>query len=582
MTSNPISSPAEAVWTILIVATILAYLAKLVKQPLIPAFIVAGIILGPLGFRVINEPETIKSLAELTIVFVMFTAGLEMDLGRMKSLGRVVTFGGTVQFLSVGLLGFLIAWPFVGWPAACYLGILFAFASTALSINLMTDKKELDTLHGGISLGILLLQDIIAIVILSVLPAKDLSVVTLLKLVVESVGLVSIGILLGYHVVPTLLARVSSSPQLLCLISLSLGAAFAKIAMALGLSGSLGAFITGVALTNAPYELGIEARVKSLRDFFLPIFFAALGIQLAIPSLGMFWMVLALTIGGLILKPLIIATLTAKFGYQRRTCWSVGYLLTPMSEFGLVIVAAGIKLGHIGNEMMSVSIAIVVVSMIASVYLSLDKLSTWLLPRLGYLDKIGPLNKVEEELHEGGRVYDAVLIGCHRAGRYILDNLQEKGLSVLVMELDYQHAKTLEERGTDCILGDAGLQETWEHIENMDRVKLIISTISDPLQSKRILDFLKENWPSAKVILSADHTGDTHALAHAGADYVFCAHNMAGKAISSGQYDDVLHGDAKPHLDQLILDLDELMNNWHITSCPLPKNGNARICPKGA
>lgn len=435
-----------AIGIVVIFASILAIIAKFLKQPCTPAYILAGIIVGPLFLKMVMNQHDIANICGLATFFVMLAIGAEMDADRIKSVGKVVTLGGILQVISVTILGFLISLIWFNVYTSLYLGLMISFASTALVVKIISDKRQLDTLQGGIILGILLLQDIVAIIVLSLLPAKDVSINNLLALALKSFGIVSVGLLSGQYVFPRILRSVFDSSEALTISSVGIGFVFAFLAESQGLSMSIGAFITGVSLANLPYGMELQARLKSIRDFFIPIFFASLGIQIAIPAPNVIAPIIALALACIFLKPLINATITALFGYQSRTSYYVGVSLVPVSEFGLIIIALGINLGHIQQDVMTISVAVMALTMFASSYFLGDGLYERTRSRLKFLNKIGPDAKIETDLTEPSQVFDLVLIGMHRAGRYLYKALANKGFKILVIESSFERVKTLKKR----------------------------------------------------------------------------------------------------------------------------------------
>jgi len=565
-----------AIGIVVITAGVIAILAKLARQPIVPAYILAGVIVGPIGLKLISDPVAIQTIADLAIVFVMFAIGLEMDLGRIKSVGKVVTLGGFLQVAFTGLIGFGIALYYFNMTTAIYITFVFAFASTTLVVKQLSDRRQLDTIQGGIVLGILLLQDIIAIIIMSVLPAQEFTGQDFIALVLKTLGLVFSGILCSQYVFPRVITRVSDSAEIMALASLAVGFGFGFLAESQGLSISIGAFITGVSMANLPCELELQGRVKSIRDFFLPIFFAALGVQIVIPGSNLIVPIIVLTAAALTLKPLVNAIITAAFGYQRRVSYNAGVALVPISEFGLIIVAVGIRLGHIQNEIMTLSIVVMALSMLLSAYLFNSKTDEFCIARLvGFLDHIGPDTKVCAEVVPAEEEVDVVLIGLHRAGRYIWKVLSDKGLKVLVVEYDYRRYEMLVRMGIRCIYGDGTNPRLWEQrIKNLTRVTMVVSTLSDRVQSFNLLNIVKERQPDIKVVLSAEHTADTLALLKAGASYVLCAQVMAGLTLVGQQESFDLTPDVIEDQGQsLLTHLEEMVAEWEIEAVNLPRNG---------
>lgn len=521
-----------AIGIIVIFAGLVAVIAKLARQPIAPAYILAGALVGPIGFGLIKDQEAIQTLADLAIVFVMFAIGLEMDLGRIKSVGKVVVLGGLIQVALTGLVGFLVALTVFGPVNAVCVGFVFAFASTTLVVKQLADKGQLDTIQGGIVLGVLLFQDILAIIIMSVAPAQAVTANDILSLLLKALGLVFGGILCSQYLFPRILRKVSDNAEIMAISSIGIGFAFGFLAESQGLSVSVGAFITGVSMANLPFELELQSRIKSLRDFFVPIFFASLGVQVVMPEAKMILPLTTIIIASLVLKPLIIAIVTALFGYQRRVCYVVGTSLVPISEFGLIIVTVGMKQGLVTGDLMTLSILAMAGSMLASAYVFTPRTDDFFLRFLAFLDKIGPDAKLGGEKLKEGEVFDTILIGFHRASRHIYEELKSHNRSVLVIEHDWRRQRMLAARGIRCLLGDALQPDLWDRLGDLSQIRLVISTIPDEKQSLFLLKFLLGKIPGAAIIPSAEHAASSLKLLEEGAAYVLCMPVIAGATIT--------------------------------------------------
>jgi Kef-type K+ transport system membrane component KefB len=269
----------------IIVATTFAYFAKLIKQPLIPAYVLTGIILGPV-LGVITNMGTIRMLSEIGITFLLFIVGLEINFKKLKNIGLVATLGGTIQIMVLFSLGFIIASVLGFLPMeALYVGIILSFSSTMVVIKLLSDKRELDTLHGRLIVGFLLTEDFFAILALSILPIlNDFSILLLASSLLKGVSIVIAAWLASKYVFPKMFKFAAKSQELLFLMSIAVCFIFATLFSYIGLSIIIGAFIAGVTLANLPYNVQIISKVSSLKDFFATIFFVSLGLELILTS----------------------------------------------------------------------------------------------------------------------------------------------------------------------------------------------------------------------------------------------------------------------------------------------------------
>ncbi|MBU4407003.1 MAG: cation:proton antiporter, partial [Candidatus Altiarchaeota archaeon] len=267
---------------IVLTATLLGLIARVLKQPLILAYVVAGVLIGPAAFRLITSGHMISTFAEMGIAFLLFMVGLELDLSRLKQVGRVSVLCGLGQIAITFVFGFLLS-TLLGFQQleSFYIAFILTISSTMVVIKLLSDKNELDTLHGKIALGILLVQDIVTILVLALLTnIGSLSLSTVADPLLKGLGLVSIAIVAGVYVTPFLLRYIARSIELLFLFALSWCFVFAASSFVLGLSIGVGAFLAGLSLAAFPYNIEIIGRIKSLRDFFATIFFVSLGMQI--------------------------------------------------------------------------------------------------------------------------------------------------------------------------------------------------------------------------------------------------------------------------------------------------------------
>src|SRR5688572_8606101 len=269
-----------------IAATVLAFVARFLRQPLILAYIGAGLLIGPSGFKRVTDADSINQISELGLAFLLFIVGLEIDVKHLIKSGKVSAILGTVQVVGCAVLGWgaALALGFRGLPAA-YLGVATAFSSTMIVVKLLSDKGELDTAAGRVTLGVLLMQDVLAIVILAVQP--NISNPALLPLglsVVKGFALVAGTMLVSRFVLPFLFRSVAKLPEVLLIAAISWCFLVSYAAVRADFSIAMGALIAGVSMSTFPYSLDVIAKIRSLRDFFVTLFFVALGMSITIGS----------------------------------------------------------------------------------------------------------------------------------------------------------------------------------------------------------------------------------------------------------------------------------------------------------
>ncbi len=274
----------------ILVAWILGVAAHLARQPLILAYLVAGFVVGPSGLRWVQSQQSINTIAELGLIFMLFMIGLEIDLKKIRQAGSVILVTSAAQIFGCFALG-LALFMLIGIPLgdrrfdALYLAAAASLSSTVIIVKVLYDKYELDTLPGRITLGVLVAQDLTAILFLAIQPSlNDLQVDVALLSVVRVVALLAVALLISRYTLPHLFQLIAHLPELVLVGALAWCFAMAEFAEFLGLSRVMGALIAGVSLSTFPYALDVTAKVTSLRDFFITLFFVALGMNIPVPT----------------------------------------------------------------------------------------------------------------------------------------------------------------------------------------------------------------------------------------------------------------------------------------------------------
>ena len=355
---------------VIIFAALLANLARLFKQPLILGYVIAGVLLGPSLLGIIKNTEFIKSLSELGIAFLLFFVGMELDFSKIKKMGKLIIITGFTQIILTFLLSTVIALYWFSFIQSAYIGLIISLSSTMIVIKLLSDDNQLDTLHGRIILGILLVQDIIVILVLSVLSSlENLSMFILWQSLLKGILLFIIAILISKLVLSSIFNFAAKSQELLFLGSITFCFLFSLLAYLLDYSIAVGAFLGGVALASLPYDIDIIGRVRPLKDFFATIFFVSLGMELIFFNFGsLFLLLICLLLIVVIFKPLIVTIFTAIFGYGSRISFLSGMSLGQISEFSLILVALGLNLKHVSNEIFGLTVLIAMITITLTSY----------------------------------------------------------------------------------------------------------------------------------------------------------------------------------------------------------------------
>jgi Kef-type K+ transport system membrane component KefB len=518
-------------------AWVLGLLAHFSRQPLILAYLVAGFFIGPFGMGWVKSQESISVISELGLIFMLFMIGLEIDLKKIVRAGAVILFAAGGQLLGGCLLGVLF---FVGVGLslgggafdALYLTVACALSSTVIIVKVLYEKRELDTLPGRITLGILVLQDIFAILFLAVQPSLANLQVSVILLSIARVGaLVATALILSRYVLPRLFHQIARRPELILLGALAWCFLIGEIAEKLHLSREMGSLVAGVSLSTFPYALDVTAKVTTLRDFFITLFFVALGMTIPIPNGSVIG--LALIIAAFTVVSRVLTTFTPLYLMKQglRASLLPAINLAQISEFSLVVIQTGITAGHIKTETASAaSFAFVVLAV----------LSTFVMVRSGEITKglIGPLKRIglrdldhvhHEGGHEGGHgeTNRIVVLGFFRAASALLSQIERQNESLLeqitVIDFNPNVFRILNDRGVHVIYGDISNVDTLVHA-GIGKAEIIILSVPDSLlvgaNNEKLVRHVRTLNPTARIVATADLLSNVNDLYAAGADYV--------------------------------------------------------------
>jgi Kef-type K+ transport system membrane component KefB len=522
----------------IVAATVLAYIIRLLKQPMILAYIIAGVLIGPAVVGLIDNSETIATLSEMGIAFLLFIVGLEIDFKRLRDTGVTAAIVGAgqvvvtliVSYGAATLLGF-------GSVAALYIAIALTFSSTMIVVKLYADKRQLDTLHGRVVLGVLLVQDVIAIVILALLPNLTHPTASLVGLsLIKGAAIFVLAWISTKHILPIVFNYAAKSRELLFLAAVSWCFLFAGITYILGYSVAIGAFLAGISLASTSYNVEIISRVKSLRDFFSTIFFVSLGMMLVFEGAfalnHMLLLIAALSLLVIVGNPIIVIVLMSLLGHKKRTSFLTGLAIAQISEFSLIVVALGMALGHISTEVFALITAIAAVTITVTTYLI--KYDNYLYGKFArYLDVFERLGVKKEHLEYGimAKKYRVILCGYNRIGYSILRKLTEMEKSVLVVDFNPELIRRLIKERIPCLYGDIGDVELVERL-NLKDVELLISTIPTIKDNILLIKKTKAANEKAVAIVTANQVEEALRLYEAGADYVVLPHFLGGEHVA--------------------------------------------------
>lgn len=521
---------------ILFTAFIVSFIARSLKQPVIIGYIAAGIIISPFLLKFGATSEVMDIFSKFGIAFLLFIVGLHLNPKVIREIGVPSLVVGIGQMILTFGVGFLVAWQLLSFSivASVYVGIAVAFSSTIIIMKLLSDKQNLDSLYGKISIGILIIQDLVAIGVLLVISSLSQAdgvdwKITALRGLVGGAGLIIILFLLGYFVLPKLTKSIAKSQELLFLFSICWCFLVAALFSYFGLSIEIGALIAGVTLSLTAYSTDISSKIRPLRDFFLILFFIIIGFNIQISEVGsIIWNALILSVVVLVFKPVFTMIFMRAFKYTKRTNFVVGTGLAQVSEFSLIILVLGVSLGQISEIVLHTTILTMILTIIISTYMILysrefySKMEKF----LGIFEKKNlRKNKIKD------KKYDAVLFGYNRIGFSILNALKSSKKKYFVVDFNPDTISTLNKFKIPCVYGDVDDPELIRDLP-LDKIKIAVSTIPDFEANYFIVEEVRSVNPDAIIIARAHTIPDAFELYKKGASYVLTPHFLGGEYIS--------------------------------------------------
>lgn len=524
---------------VLVLATVLGILAKILKQPLIVAYIVSGIIVSFLGVFRGGDREIFDLFSNLGIAFLLFLVGVDLKFDDLRYLGRAAFITGIGQIVFTTLVGFILisALGYDFWPSL-YMAFAITFSSTVIIIKLLSEKGHLQSLYGKISVGFLLVQDFVAILFLMIvsgLGPEALSFGHVAGAFGRGFILVIAAYLASKYLLKYLFRLVSTSLELLFVSAIAWAFAFSAFAVLLGFSTAIGAFLAGLVIASSPYSLQISARVRPIRDFFIIIFFILLGASSAVGAKNVdVWQVVLLSLFTLIGNPLIVLAIMMTLGFRNRTAFLSSVTVAQVSEFSLILMTVGVTIGIVTDPMVSLISAVAIVTIALSSYLILygEKIYRFLEKPF---TKIFPEKTRDPYVANRDRLHDhIILIGAEQMGWDILKFLKSKEKDweqILVVDFNPTIIKTLNASGYNTVFGDIADPELLEELE-LAKAKLIVITDVDIDDCANFIKFAKNKDFKGPVVAATYWLHDAIRLYEIGADYVVVPETVGGKHIA--------------------------------------------------
>ncbi|KKU12129.1 MAG: Transporter, CPA2 family [Candidatus Woesebacteria bacterium GW2011_GWA1_45_8] len=546
---------------LLVVAAAFGLLAKQLRQPLLIGYLLAGVALSATG--AIKDPVAIESLGKIGVALLLFLVGLEMNFRELPQIGKVSIFTGLGQIIITAVVGYAIA-LLLGFStlSSLYIAVALTFSSTIIAVKLLSEKNDLGSLYGKIAIGILLVQDLVAILILMFLAGAgrgEFDASGLWILVAKAALAFASVLVLSKKVFPWAFEKfVTGSSELLFVVSIAwaLGIS-ALVGGPLGFSFEIGGFLAGLSLSNLPEHLGIASKTRPLRDFFLTIFFLTLGSQLLVGDFKVIIVpALIFSVFVLAVRPLIVLPIMGVLRYKKRTSFLTSVTLSQISEFSIIIMAMGATLGHVSRSETAMIVAVGVVTMTASTYLISGADRLYLLLR-NFLTIFERKDTYEGALLEDRHISDhIVLVGCDRTGSSLISFFEKKSLAFLVVDFNPKVYARLSADRKPVIFGDVSDPEILD-LCKMDKARFVISTVSTQSENLTILEHIKGLRRKPISIFTSETRSEALKLYEAGASYVLVPAILAGEYlrhifVSHGMGEERIRKMGKGHFNRLV------------------------------
>lgn len=526
---------------LLALTVLLGVIATKLRQPLIVSFILVGIIAGQDVLGLISAHSEIKVLASFGITLLLFIVGLKLDLETIKTFGGTILLLGFGQIIFTTLAGWWVTWLCgIEWHAALFLALALTFSSTIIIIKVLSDRYEIDSLYGRLSIGILIIQDIVAVLAIIVLTSLSLETNSythlqweLIALLLKGLGFMAFLWILMHFVLPRVIDQFARSNELLILFALSWAVILAVVANSLGFSKEVGGFLAGVSLASSHYRESIAGRLETVRNLLLLFFFLDLGASLQINAVfsqwqQAFWLLLFV----ILVKPLLVILLTRAMRFRMRTGFLTAMTMGQISEFSLILVSLGLTLGYIDQAMQSLMTLIGLVSIGLSAYIIAysHTIYQFLAPTLSRLEQ--KIHCREEDfIFNQNTAPDIIIYGFGRHGQHMAHILANHDLHVLCIDFDPRKSKPISHDKIMVQFGDAEDPEFSNKLP-LSNVKLVISTIPAHYTNQALVKGLREAHFEGKIVLSAYHESQKDNAKKLGVDLILVPYKDAALAAA--------------------------------------------------
>jgi Kef-type K+ transport system membrane component KefB len=520
--------------TLLLICALIGAVFVRLRQPVLIAYIFVGVVVGPAVLGLVTAHDQIDLLAQVGVAVLLFAVGLKLDLNHIRHIGPVALATGLGQLTFTIVIGFGIVMALGrDWVEALYVAVALTFSSTIIIVKLLSDKRELDSLHGRIAVGFLIVQDLAVVVAMMTMSAlrgtgaADGSEATLLDVAISlswrlALAAVAMFVLMRW-VLPVVVASMARSQELLLVFAIAWGVALAALGEWAGFSKEAGAFLAGFSLASTPYREAMNARLTGIRDFLLLFFFIDLGAKLDFSTLGAeVGPAVLLSLFVLIGNPLIVMAIMGYMGYRKRTGFLAGLTVAQISEFSIVFMAMGITLGHVGQQALGLTTLVGVITITLSTYMILysQPLYERLAPWLGRFERRRPFRELAAEQAPADRApAEVIVFGLGRYGSRLLQQLRSAGVEAIGVDFDPEAVRALQAQGLPVLFGDGEDPDFLESLP-LSRLRWVVTTFPQWESNRALLHALKVARFEGEVVAAVRDAAHGRALRQAGVQQI--------------------------------------------------------------
>ena len=546
--------------SVIVLATVISIIMKAFKQPLVIGYILTGIIIGPSFFNIIHSNEYMELFSKFGITILLFIVGINLSPKVIREVGKISFIGGILQ---IGLTGLAGAGLYMllgnGLVPALYISAGVAFSSTIVILKILSDKGDLQKLYAKITVGFLIVQDLVAIGLL-MLPATfatsstDSALWMLVSMLLKIIVIIGIFFVLSKFVLPKSIHYIAGTQELLFLFSITWGFGMASVFFLLGFSIEVGALMAGVSLSTTHYAEGIASRLKPLRDFFIVLFFVSLGSGMMLDTIKIVVVpALIVSLFVLIGKPLLIFLIMNVLGYKTRPSFYTAVSLAQISEFSLILAGAGLSAGQLRESDMALLTLVALVTITVSSYL-MTYSALWY-ERFEKILKFIEIKKNRGIIHESEEVHDLLLFGYDRVGENFIEAFAQLDKKYAVIDFNPDLIKQMHNNNIPFRYGDVSDIEFLQEL-NLRHVKLCVSTIPNFSVNSLLIKKIREVNDNAIIIVRARISDEAKGLYALGASYVVMPHYLGSEyakkmIISHGLDPKGFDEERKRHLEKV-------------------------------